>query len=280
MHLMMILIAVGVAWCTRLIKPVTKGSWNERWQRSLFVLVFPPLLLLSTAIAVICMGFQGKMLGIPASWLGYSLAVGFVMMAVFLLLKLIYQGYQSLRRIRSYQTQLIAEQPARILKLDFPYSAQIGFWNSELFVSQGLIDRLDREHLAAVLAHEQAHVYYRDNFWFFWLGWLRYLTAWLPHTKLIWQELLLLRELRADRKAAQQVDPLLLAESLLTVVRVPLESSEIFCANFGCNLPPARLSERIDFMLAEPETIAALNWHSCSWSLLLFVPLFTIPFHY
>jgi hypothetical protein len=35
----------------------------------------------------------------------------------------------------------------------------------------------------------------------------------------VWHELILLRELRADRWAAQFVDPLLLAETLLTVAR-------------------------------------------------------------
>ena len=56
------------------------------------------------------------------------------------------------------------------------------------------------------------------RFGFFWWGWLRRLTEWLPHSKELWQELLLLRELRADQWAAQQVDPLVLAESLLLMV--------------------------------------------------------------
>ena len=79
----------------------------------------------------------------------------------------------SARKFSTYQRQPIVGKTARILETDFLYSAQIGFWQSELVVSQGLLKSLDSEHLNAVLAHEQAHVYYRDTFWFFWLGWLR-----------------------------------------------------------------------------------------------------------
>ena len=94
-----------------------------------------------------------------------------------------------------------------------------------------MLDALDRPHLDAVLAHEQAHVYYRDTFWFFWLGWIRSFTIWLPNTEAVWQELLLLRELRADRQATEQVDFLLLAESLLIVAQNPLLASPAISAN-------------------------------------------------
>jgi Zn-dependent protease with chaperone function len=50
------------------------------------------------------------------------------------------------------------------------------------------------------LAHEQAHAHYRDTFWFFWLN---VLTSWLPHTEALWQEILFLREIRADEKAKE-----------------------------------------------------------------------------
>ena len=162
---------------------------------------------------------------------------------------------------------------------DFPYSAQVGFWNCELVVSEGLLNSLDREHLNAVLAHEQAHVYYRDTFWFFWLGWLRYLTSWLPNTEAWWQELLLLWELRADRKAAEQIDSILLAESLLRVAQDTLQDVSILCANFSCTVPRTRLAERIDCLLDETPLISSSPWWSWSWTILLFIPLLTIPFH-
>ena len=38
----------------------------------------------------------------------------------------------------------------RIVEIDLPYSAQIGFWNPELIISSGLLKSLDLNHLKAV----------------------------------------------------------------------------------------------------------------------------------
>lgn len=114
----------------------------------------------------------------------------------------------------------------------------------------------------------------------FWWGWLRRLTAWLPHSTELWQELLLLRELRADQWAAQQVDPLVLAESLLLMVNpYPAEFAENICAAMQ-TATGHRLSERIDALL-DPRETAPLSY-SWTWSGLLVTaaPLLTIPFHY
>ena len=280
MHLLAILVVLIIVWQLRQGDIFAAVTWSERWLRSLFLLLFPPLLLLITAIAIVCMGCSGKMLGIEASWLGYWISIGFLIFAGYQLLNLAILGDRSVRNINTYQQISIAGTTARILDTDFPYSAQIGFWHSELVISRGLLTTLDKEHLEAVFAHEQAHVYYRDTFWFFWFGWMRSLTPWLPKTKSLWQELLLLRELRADRRAAEQVDSLLLAESLLTVARIPLESSVTLCANFSDLAFGDRLTERIDFLLAETESIPATTWRNWSWLSLLFLPLLTIPLHY
>ncbi|MDJ0687783.1 MAG: M56 family metallopeptidase [Xenococcaceae cyanobacterium MO_188.B32] len=279
MHLLMIVISLAIAWLLRLTRIPTQQTWIGRWHQGLFCFLFPPLLLLTTAISVIFMGFRGEMLGMQASWLSYLVSVTFILIAVFWLLKLAYQGYQSCQKVRTYQRRSILGKIARILETDFPYSAQVGFWQSELVVSQGLLKSLDSEHLNAVLAHEQAHVYYRDTFWFFWLGWLRNLTSWLPNTEALWQELLLLRELRADRKAAEQTDSILLAESLLKVAQNSLQNNSVFCANFSCTVPKNRLEERIDFLLDDTTLISDTSWWNWSWTILLFLPLLTIPFH-
>lgn len=280
MHLIVILLVLGIVWQLRHWEISAAQTWSERWKQCLFLFLFSPLLLLTTAIAIICMGFHGAMLGVKSGWLGYSIALGFIIFAGCLLLNLAYQGDRSLQQLKQYPQQNIFSHTARILELDFPYSAQIGFWHSELVISRGLLTTLDAEHLEAVLAHEQAHAYYRDTFWFFWLGWLRNLTIWLPNTELLWQELLLLRELRADRHAAEKVDYLLLAESLLTVAQAPIASSNIFRASFNDLQFSDRLSARIDFLLAESESIPATKWQSWSWISLIFLPLLTIPLHY
>ena len=149
-----------------------------------------------------------------------------------------------------------------------------------------MLDHLDSDHLAAVLAHEAGHGHYRDTFWFFWLGGLRRLTIWLPNTEALWQELLLLREIRADRWAARSVDTLVLAESLMSVITAPLMAPESVCASFSCAAPRSRLAQRIDALL-EADTLTAsgismfkiLPWQ---WAAIAFAltPLLTIPFHY
>lgn len=283
MHLLVILIVIAIAWIIRRRSILGAVTWSERWHKALFLLLFPALLLLTTAIAILSMGCDGAMLGFEAGFLGYFISATLVFFALCCLLKLAYQGNCSLNKLNSYQPQLLAGTTARIVELDFPYSAQIGFWNSELVISRGLLTTLDEEHLAAVLAHEQAHVYYRDTFWFFWLGLIRSFTLWLPNTEALWQELLLLRELRADRKAAEEVDFLLLAESLLTVVKAPYESSNVLCANFDHATVGDRLNERINSLLAQPEPISIdqINyWQNWSWVCWLFLPLMTIPLHY
>ncbi len=280
MHLIMIVSSLVLAWYLRLKIVPSTGTWKKRWQRALFSLMFPPLLLLTDAIAVINMGSGGQMMGVRASWASYTVAISFLAIALILLLKLADRGYVAVRHVNSYCQELVLDKQARVMEIDFPYSAQIGFWRSQLVVSRGLLNSVDREHLEAILAHEQAHYFYRDTFWFFWLGWLRSLTSWLPNSNNLWQELLLLREIRADRLAAQQVDFLLLAESLLTVAKAPLQSSQVLCATFSDAIPRDRLEERIDALLEDTEVDLSPNWWNWSWMLLALIPLLTVPFHY
>lgn len=280
MHLMVIMIVLAIAWQLRTTEVTVTGTWSDRQKQTLFLFLLPPLLLITTALAIVWMGFHGSMLGIKASWLGYVIAVGFLAFLACRLVDLTWQGSRSLKQLHTYPQQQIAGATARILETDFPYIAQVGFWNSELVVSRGLLLALDEEHLAAVLAHEQAHAYYRDTFWFFWFSWLRTCTVWLPNTELLWQELLLLRELRADRQAATKVDSLLLAESLLTVAQAPLKSSISLCPNFNAPAFGDRLEERIDCLLGKVESDTKIGWQSWGWLSWLFLPLLIIPLHY
>lgn len=279
MHLVMILAALTLATCLRLVPYSCANSWTHRWERSLFFFVFPPLLLLMTALAVVCMGPQGQMLGLSAGRFSYWLAVGFMGSAAIFCLILATQVWTSLQRVRTCEQIKLNGKTARLIDNPVLFSAQIGFWQSELVITKGLLKGLSLEQLNAVLTHEQAHYHYRDSFWFFWLGWLRRMTNWLPNTETLWQELLLLREVRADRWTTQQIDGLLLAETLLLVASNPLIVSEDSCAAFSCAAPKNRLTERIDALLAEPESSVSLNQWSWYWLILVFLPLITVPFH-
>ncbi|MBO3457427.1 M56 family metallopeptidase [Aetokthonos hydrillicola Thurmond2011] len=181
------------------------------------------LLLIATAIAILCMGTKGQMVGFWDGCVAYAIALGFCCGLIIKLLILTFEAFRLLQEIRSYPHIELQKLSARIINTDDIFIAQVGFLHPELVATQGLLSVLDAPHLQAVLLHEQAHYYYRDTFWFFWLGWLRSCTNWLPNTDIIHSELIALRELRADRWAANHVDSLLLAESLLQVARAPVK---------------------------------------------------------
>ncbi|QLE58487.1 M56 family metallopeptidase [Nostoc sp. TCL26-01] len=280
MHLLMILTVLAVSGVLRQSWTHPQGNWDLRWRKTLFVFLFPPLLILMTAIAILCMSPQSNMGGMYTGWLSYILAFTFLTFFSVLCIKLAVQGWQSLHSARQCPLVNHQDQQIRILNTEALFAGQIGFWQPELVISQGLLQKLSPDHVESVLAHEQGHFYYRDTFWFFWLGWVRSCTAWLPNTDALWQELLVLRELRADSYAAAQVDPLLLAESLLLVVSdgTVLAKSEICCAALGDHAG-YRLEQRIQALLAPPDPTPEpqlQSWHSF---LLAFLPLVAVIFH-
>ncbi|EAW36576.1 M56 family metallopeptidase [Lyngbya sp. PCC 8106] len=283
MHFILILVSLGLAISWRGVNVLSSGTWAQRWQRSLIRLILPPLMLLMSAIAVIWMGPQGQMLGQPTGWLGYGLAWGLWGWAILLGLVLVFKSCKLINQVDHCSQIVVQGITVRVLENPVLFCAQIGFWNPELVVSQGLLKILTPEQQKAVFIHEQAHRYYQDTFWFFGLGFCRRLTAWLPGTEDIWQELLLLRELRADRWAAQQIDPLLLAESLLLMVRQPVAISEESCAAFSCIAPQNRMTERIEALIKDDSTLesdSTLNYWNLSRVFLVFLPLISVPFHH
>lgn len=283
MHMSLLVGAIAMAMLLRLVL-THRCLQNSHWLAVLSLLVVPPLLLMTTAMAIIIMGPHGHAFTPLERWLSYGTAWFFIAISGSLLIHLGWQAYTSIIHIQQYPQQLVQNTPSRILGNDTVFSAQIGLWSSEMVVSQGLLDTLDSEHLAAVIAHEKAHHYYRDTFWFFWLGWLRRLSSWLPYTDDLWQELLLLREIRADNWATQFVERLTLAESLVQVIAAPL--SPVTVANFSCTVPSSRLSRRIDALLSESTDYGFTpqwSWITsgcCAGIALGLVPLFSIPFHY
>ena len=281
MHSLMLLLALTIAIGLRWFLP----SYQRRWQTTLFFFLFPPLLLLMTVISVVCMGYRGQMLGYNSSLISYFSAIIWLVFAIFCLIKLSYQTWQTHRDFSSYPLKKITAQKARVLAIDFPYSARVGFWKSQLIVTQGLLNLLDQEHLQAVLAHEQAHQEYHDTFWFFWLGWLRSMSSWLPNSENLWSELVFLRELRADKYASGQVDYLLLAESLLLVAEKVNQVAEInfsdsCCVALNDNSLNNRLLERID-ALVESENPELPRFNYQVWLLLSLslAPFLLLPLH-
>jgi Zn-dependent protease with chaperone function len=282
MHLILLLGILSLAWGLRCTESAAVTSWAERWQQALTLFLLPPLLLVTSAIAVLWMGPHGQMVWSWEGWLSYGIAICFLGFTGVRLLHLTWEGYRTLQQVRAQPIVELMGKTIRVINASTLYSAQIGFWQPELVMSQGLLETLERDHIEAVLAHEQAHCYYRDTFYFFWLGWIRHVTAWLPQTEAIWQELLVLRELRADRWASMQTDALLLAEALLLVVGQSPRFDETICAAFSSITPPSRLAQRIEALLTEVEPTHQTHLGIEHWLWLFFavLPLVAIPFHY
>jgi Zn-dependent protease with chaperone function len=261
--------------------PVLNRTWLRRWQFALVAFCLPPLLILAMAIAVVTMGIHGSMLGHAVGGFGYGTALVALVGFGGLLSVQVASAWRTQSRLRGLPQIQLQGQAARDLEADLPFAAMVGFWRPVLVVSRGIHRLLSDSELAAVLCHEQAHLTYRDNFWFFWLGWLRDTTAWLPGTPRLWQELLLLREMRADRWAAQRADPLVLAESLLKLVRaaVPAEAGWVM---FSEGNESSRLEQRINALLA-PEPPAPPKGSAVVWVLgslaIAALPLLTHLWH-
>jgi Zn-dependent protease with chaperone function len=278
MHLSMILMSMAIAIFIRLCWFRSPDTWANRWQRTLRAFLLPPILLLTTSMTVFGMGHHGTMLRHSVGWLGCHIALGFLTLAGVLFVHLLGQQWRSLQPVRSLQSVAILGRTGRVLEIPHLFAAQVGIWKSELVLSRGLLESLSTEQIEAVLSHEEAHGYYRDTFFFFWLNWIRRFTFWLPRTESLWQELLLLRELRADGWAAQRVDALTLAETLLLVVRSTSTTYNHHCAAFYDTTSSTRLEERIDFLLTQPE-ITLGQPQLWIWILSAALPILTTLLH-
>ncbi|MGF1537968.1 MAG: M56 family metallopeptidase [Elainellaceae cyanobacterium] len=268
MHLALFILIFAIAVVGRL-RWRTPSERAHHWRHTVVTFLLPPLCLLTTAVAILCMGAEGQMVGRPVGRLGYLTAMGFLAAALCLLGWLTWQGWRSLRKIRALPIVTLNGYSCRQLDTNIPFAAQIGFWTPTLVVSRGLFETLTPQHLSAVLVHEQAHRRFRDTFWFFCLGWLRRLTSWLPKTDSLWQELLLLRELRADAWAASHVDAILLAEALLTVVQhhaalehqvTPNSLCTSFAALTDASTPVSRLEERVAALIDQTTDVPECSW--------------------
>ncbi|WP_017300156.1 M56 family metallopeptidase [Nodosilinea nodulosa] len=273
----------------------TPMSWQARWESALSTFCLPPLLLLLTAGAVLFMGHHGTMMGWSVSPTGCWASLGCLTFFMGVLVYSLGQAAATGLRLRQYPTITLAQgRQARCLPIDLPCAAQVGLWRSSLLVSQGWLEQLTASEQQAMLAHEQAHADCHDPFWFFWLGTVRRFAIWLPGTHMLWEELLLLREIRADRRAAQTSDPLLLAELLVKVsqqMALAMQSANLsadFTPSTGFYEPLllSRLEQRVNALIEPVSTFEApasplgrLVLGRLAWVAAATLPLATIWLH-
>lgn len=279
MHLFLIVSTLCLIYLIRLVSKFVAVKYQQSWGLVLFFFAFPPLILLMTCVTIVCMGYQGEMWGIRASKFSYILAILFILYSLFTLTKTSLNHYRSCHKIAQYPTKSIFGYDYKFINISFPYAAQIGFVRSHLVISKGLIELLSEEHLKAVIAHELAHEKYKDTFLFFWLFYLKQVGFLLPNNDDLWQNLVLLRELRADKKASETVDFMLIAESLLKVALAVNNQEKFNQLGFDCAFDNYRLQTRIDSLINDNDSVKKINYLDVIWLVLILTPWLFFPFH-
>ncbi|MGK7912153.1 MAG: M56 family peptidase [Synechococcus sp.] len=287
MHLLLLAMTFGVAIAIRLLPLWGQRGQNDtvtqhEWLRTLLAFALPPLLIVAAGFAVVLMGPSGHMhmhvqTSPCVSLISHILSVGLLAVALLVLVRRSWNGWRSINQLGCYPLCHFDGHTGRVLPHQLPFAARVGFWNSDLLLSQGLLSQLSDEQVKAVLQHEQAHEHFHDTFWFFWLGWLRQIGGWLPNNEALWQRLLLLRELRADAMAATRCDRLVLAEALFQVASAPLPSGELMAA-FGDDSDVTRLETRIDALLDDRASFDLDRDRSWYWAWIACLPLLVVPF--
>jgi len=160
--------------------------------------------------------------------------------------------------LRWWRSIAIARYAARPLLVNLPVSilsapgrlepGAVGILNPVILLPDGIADRLTREQLEAVIAHELCHIRRRDNltaaihmvvetvFWFHPLLW------WI-RTRLIEE-----RERACDEDVLRQTDPHVYAEGILNVCKFYLESP-LACVS---GVTGSNLKKRIEKIMASP----------------------------
>lgn len=269
MHLFLCLGSVIVVVIWRLVCPLTSFSF-----------LGAPLFFLSTTIVVLLMGCRGEMWMIPVGWLGFVLSLLFLSFASITLVRHWRDLSRSVEKINQLPLQVYQlkdrEIQFRFLEHGIPFAGLVGLVKPQLVLSRGLLDLLDQAHLEAVVSHEEAHLFYGDNFWFFWWHYLKQITPWLPRSEELWQKLLLERELRADRKAGETLDPLSIAEALLQTIQ---QGNQLIMGGAVPFFEQDRLEQRINALLS-PQSQTFKTREILLSILVALLPLFYLPFHY
>lgn len=290
MHFLVMITAVILAYLIRIISQHPHFKKQKSWSLSLFFFITPVLLVLMSSVAIVTMGYQGQMWGIEATLISYILAwccLGYGVINLF-------TYYLEIKKISIRVNQLAEENvlgnQAKVLNTSFPYAGLMGFYQGEkksltdffqshLVLSKGLINLLSQEHLQAVITHEKAHQKHKDPLIFFCLSYCKNITFWLPNNEKLWNDLILLRELRADNTASKSVDFLLLAESLLMMTQEAMEQPSPMDYDFICTFMDNRLNERIEALINQDNSAHYINWYQLSWMMVVFIPFIIIPFH-
>lgn len=189
-------------------------------------------------------GWHSWLLLIVSLWLALSLTIFSI------------RQWQRNRRIASLHEQANAAERFSVLPTRDVIAMTAGYLSQRIFLSRGLLEQSTPEQLEIVLAHENAHLKYRDNL----ARWcLDLMTCVLPDAvrRPLLQRFILVTEQLADKHAAALSDAGDVAGTLVAIARLQLQAQRTISAEAHL-ISADQLSERVQELLV-PSTPSYLR---------------------
>lgn len=155
----------------------------------------------------------------------------------------------------------------RLVDHPFPVVAVTGLWRPRLYVARQVLKALDGDELAAVLAHEEAHVAGRDNVWLAAVIGCPDVFSLVPTGRAMERDLHAALEARADARAASSGPGRAhaLASALIKVARLTPPGARLR-ASFGAISDGGDgLAHRIQGLLEEPAPSSSARPVTGAW---------------
>jgi hypothetical protein len=173
------------------------------------------------------------------------------------------------RRRHREMLRLVARQDERhpdVLVLDHPIPVAYCLPSRQrsIVVSSGARNRLEAGHLAAVLAHERAHLRNRHHLLLLWLDLTHSLLPWLPTVRRAQASVPQLLEMIADDAAVRRHGRELLAEALKRLVPTAGPAGTLAAAGSREDLIGRRLERLGASGTSTPRGFTAFGWVSAA----------------
>jgi Zn-dependent protease with chaperone function len=206
-----------------------------------------------------CLWHPLEQRGEPWLWLALVVVAAGLLSTVLRAALGLWRGQRQLRTLIALSRSAEPEGDVLVVDVPTPLALAVGLGRGQVLLSRGLTDALSPDQLAAVKAHERAHLAHGDVRWQ-----LIARVASLVHLPVTRRRLLdqltLATEQRCDRHAAEVVgSPLLVAETLLAVERLNHGRSEskrldpLLAVDFAHSF----IDERILALLAPPDSASS-----------------------
>lgn len=189
----------------------------------------------------------------PIAWVAVILLLGAAIGTVGRQLLLMLGAHRLAARLTSVG-QVHPVLRATVVNTSVPFAASVGFTRPRIFISDSLVRALPADQLAAVIAHESAHIARRDNLWRSVLQTLAVVNLPRVRRRLL-DSFALSCEQACDEDAATRVgDRLTVADAIISVERlfghIPLSPH---AAHFG----EGDIATRVEALLHAPQRALA-----------------------